>query len=247
MDIVRLSKKEQIELGRRSRNGDTKAREKLIVQNMDLARSAVLSYSPKDEIRDDMFQEAFKGLVIAVDKYNPDKNTTFGTFAIWHMRSCINRSGILFKSPVYFPAGQREVIRAIRKTYNNICAETGRAPDYKEVAERTGACDNTVLYAIDMLSESDPENQTIKPTVDEELTKLEVMHKLKEAISELPEIEQYVVNKLLGMHEEGPVPISYIASTIGMSQQGASYVKDRAFAKLRKKIGKSYYRSIIND
>lgn len=80
--LVVLKEKEKIELLQQMKNGDTKARDKLIYGNLRLVLSVVQRFSNRGENMDDLFQVGVIGLIKAIDNFNVDLNVRFSTYAV---------------------------------------------------------------------------------------------------------------------------------------------------------------------
>ncbi len=77
-----LSSEEQTELLKRSKNGDTAARNTLIDGNLRLVLSIVQRFSTRKESMDDLFQVGCIGLIKAVDNFNTELDVRFSTYAV---------------------------------------------------------------------------------------------------------------------------------------------------------------------
>ena len=65
-----------------TRRDDVRAREELIERFIPLARQLAGRYSYTEEPHDDLVQVACLGLVKAVDRFEPDRGTTFVNYAV---------------------------------------------------------------------------------------------------------------------------------------------------------------------
>src|SRR5947199_9165254 len=70
------------DLWRRAGAGDRHARERLIEDNMPLARSLAVQYRHAREPLEDLCQVAMLGLVKAVDRFQPDRGIAFASYAV---------------------------------------------------------------------------------------------------------------------------------------------------------------------
>lgn len=76
-----LSEAEEAEALERLRQGDPKAREKLIVHNLRLVAHVVKKFDLKDEEYDELIQIGAFGLIKAIDTFQPEKGTKLATYA----------------------------------------------------------------------------------------------------------------------------------------------------------------------
>lgn len=83
-----LSQEDELSLFHAWRNGkDHRARDRLIVAHMRLCYSVAHNYDSNEEHARDLAQEGVFGLIKALEKYDPEKGTRFGTYARWWVRA----------------------------------------------------------------------------------------------------------------------------------------------------------------
>ena len=76
-----LSQREEEEYFRRMREGDKKAREKLIEHNLRLVAHIVKKYYTASESQEDLISIGTIGLIKAIDSFNPKNGARFATYA----------------------------------------------------------------------------------------------------------------------------------------------------------------------
>ena len=108
--------------------------EQLYTQNAGMIEKIIRQYKGIED-PDDLRQESFFGLVKAAELWNPDRNCTFLTYAVYWVKSGINRyiseSGAVIRIPEY----RRDLIRHYHKTKNSYYMRFGRVPDDSEYME----------------------------------------------------------------------------------------------------------------
>ena len=88
-----LTPAEQHELAARIKAGDQVAREALIVANLRLVVNIARRYYSYGATLDDLIQEGSRGLIYAVERYDPEThNTRFSTYASYWIRNTIQRA-----------------------------------------------------------------------------------------------------------------------------------------------------------
>src|SRR3712207_4567377 len=133
-----LTHGEEIDLGRRVRAGDKKARGMLIEKNLRLVVSVAKKYRGMGLPFGDLIQEGNIGLMKAADKYDPERGWRFATYATWWIRQAIQRAVADKGRTIRVPVHMGEKIRKMARVYNELSAELSRDPTDEEVAERIG-------------------------------------------------------------------------------------------------------------
>jgi RNA polymerase sigma factor for flagellar operon FliA len=121
-------------------------REQMIVQNLPLVTYVVGKMSNENGSsvidREDAIAYGIEGLIQAVDSYDPERGTTFASFAIRRIRGsildAIRRMDIL-------PRSLRRNAREVERASLELSQLLGRWPSTKELALRTGMGTEQVL------------------------------------------------------------------------------------------------------
>src|ERR671932_613646 len=131
-----LTHQEEIDLSRRVKAGDTKARRRLVEKNLRLVVSVAKKYRGYGLPFEDLIQEGNIGLMKAVEKFDPDRGFRFSTYATWWIRQAVQRAvadkGRTIRVPVHMGEKMRKAIRA----YREVSVELKRKPTEEELAER---------------------------------------------------------------------------------------------------------------
>src|SRR5215218_6654718 len=133
-----LTHEEEIDLGRRAREGDETARSTLIEKNLRLVIPVAKKYRGMGLPFGDLIQEGNVGLMRAADKFDPEKGFRFSTYATWWIRQAVQRAVADKGRTIRVPVHMGEKIRKMARVYNELSTELGRKPTDEEVAGRIG-------------------------------------------------------------------------------------------------------------
>ena len=112
-----LSRSQEIDLIIRSRDGDRRAIDSLVLHNLRLIAAIAKKYSRRSEVPlEDLLQEGVIGIHTAIAKFDINKGCKFSTYATWWIRQSIVKSienGSILSQPAYFVQFKSWVCRAI--------------------------------------------------------------------------------------------------------------------------------------
>lgn len=121
----------------------------LVEEHLRLARAFARRYDHRGVALDDLEQVARVGLVLAVDRYDPEVGVKFSTFAGRTIDGELKR---YFRDRAWalrVPRRSKDLGVAVRRSIEELTQTLGRSPTTAELAERVGADPDEVLEAID--------------------------------------------------------------------------------------------------
>jgi RNA polymerase sigma-B factor len=134
-------------LARYHREGDAAAREQLVERFLPLARQLARRYQRGGEQLDDLVQVASLGLLKAIDRFDPRRETAFSSFAVPTILGELKRHFRDKGWAVRVPRDLQELAVKVDRVADDMARELGRAPTPTEIAERIGATLEQVLEA----------------------------------------------------------------------------------------------------
>ena len=130
-----LTADEEKEIGRRARDGDEAARQRMIESNLRLVVKIARRYINRGLPLLDLIEEGNLGLIHAVKKFDPERGFRFSTYATWWIRQTIER-GIMNQSrTVRLPIHIIKDINACLRAARRLRQQNARAPTMAELAE----------------------------------------------------------------------------------------------------------------
>lgn len=129
-----LSKEEEKEITQRVKNGDEKAKTKLIQSNLKLVVHIAKKYQNRGLDLLDLIQEGNIGLIKAVEKFEPDKEFKFSTYATWWIMQAMTRSIANKGRQVRIPVYNVDMINKLKKVKSTLQIQLNRMPNIEELA-----------------------------------------------------------------------------------------------------------------
>jgi RNA polymerase sigma-B factor len=145
---ARTGHRSENELFARARRGDERSREELVKRFMPLARSLALRYQRSGEPLDDLLQVASLGLVKAIDRFDPEREIAFSSYAVPTILGEIKRYFRDRTWAVRVPRGLQELSMRIDRVVAGLSEELHRSPSVAEIAQALRATEEEVLEAL---------------------------------------------------------------------------------------------------
>src|SRR3712207_4342187 len=245
-----LTHEEELDLARRTREGDRRARSKLIERNLRLVIPVAKKYRGMGLPFGDLIQEGNIGLMKAADKFDPEKGFRFSTYATWWIRQAIQRAVADKGRTIRVPVHMGEKIRKMARAYNELSAEFEREPTDEEVAARlewTADEVRTVKGAMpdagslnQFLTTNDDSSEVGDFVEDEQAsdTAGEVMREmetegLQVAIEGLPERHRHVLVRRYGLDDQKPATLADLSEELGISRERVRQLQREAERMLK--------------
>lgn len=131
---------------RASRDPAIKAR--LVDMNMDLVRSLAHRFANRGEPFDDLVQVASIGLLKSIDRFDPDRNVKFATYAVPTIVGELKRYFRDRTGTIRLPRGLRERSHVLNSVVQKLSQEQGRSPGIAEISQASGLSEDEVIEVL---------------------------------------------------------------------------------------------------
>ena len=220
-------------------------RDELVKEFLPLARRLALRYRHTSESVDDLTQVAYVGLVLAADRYDPERGISFSSYAIPTIVGELRRHIRDHAWAARVPRGLQENVLRVTSVSSDLSGRLGRSPTPAELAKESGLETDQVLEAMEAASayEADSLDQRMGGDDDEREPLLNTLGavepgydlveygaSMRPAMAQLSEQERAIV----AMRFYQDLTQSEIARRIGVSQMQVSRVLRRAVDRLAK-------------
>lgn len=247
-NIKRLPEEELTALWHKYLNdkSDKTARDTLIVQYIYLIRYVVGRVKvtlPATISVEDIAGYGVEGLINAIERYSPQKNTRFETYALIRIRgSILDR----IRAQDFLPRSVRQKIKEIKNAQENLKQELGRMPTTNEVAEFLDMAPDKIIQLLsedatitsiydkkgnneDSVEVIDTIEDTNKLNPQEQAEEKNVKQELERALSRLPERERVI----MVLYYQENMTLKEIGETINMSESRVCQLHAQSIMKLK--------------
>lgn len=143
-----LKSSETMELLRRSKAGDAKARQELIEGNLRLVLSVIQRFAGRGESVDDLFQVGCVGLIKAIDNFDVNQPVKFSTYGVPMIVGEIRRY-LRDNSAIRVSRSIRDLAYRVLQCKEALTASLGREPTLEEIAQSLALPRQEVAQALD--------------------------------------------------------------------------------------------------
>ena len=198
----------------------------------------------------DLISYGLLGLISAIERYDPDRDIKFETYAIVRIKGAIIDE---LRALDWVPRSVRSRAREIERAIAELEAKLGRAPTDEEIAHKIGISQDELEESLTDISRSsiaaldelwsggaDGDQVSLLDTIEDQagprpadaLDETEVRETLADAIARLPEREMRVIT--LDYYEE--LTLREIGEVLGVTESRVSQLHTKAVLRLRSRL-----------
>ena len=140
----------QAELIRQAQDGDKKARDKVVSDNLGLVHAIVRRFEKRGHDREELFQIGCIGLIKAIDHFDLSLNLAFSTYAVPMIIGEIRRY-MRDNSSIRVSRSLRDTAYKAIYAKENYVKQNMREPTVQEIAQEIGIAKEDIVYALDAI------------------------------------------------------------------------------------------------
>ncbi len=260
--LPRVSPDDERTLGRRIREGDQRALQRLVEANLRFVVSYAKRYRGCGLSFLDLINEGNIGLIEAAKRFDPEKGVKFITYAVWWVRQAIIHALSDQSGAFRLPQKQANLLYRIGKAQSNLRSELRRMPTTEEIATRMDVAVSDVTNLLQVSDEnislsavideehdfhlSDKLEQDTIPSADFILLKNSLRHLLRNALDELDAKEDKVVRLRFGLDGADPKTLKEIGEMMNLSRERIRQIEAQALDKLNRSQKCQQLRGYLN-
>ena len=260
--IPLLTYEEEYDLALKAKNGDKKARERLIHSNLRFVVSVAKKFRGQGIPLEDLINEGNIGLMTAVDKFEPEKGYHFISYAVWWVRQAILKALAEQSRPVRLPLNRsNELIQIVRAKNELLKSGENSDPSAEDIAEKTGLERNLVKSLMDITREMISFDSPIKgdeegdssyfdfvedksQTPEEDVVNHMMEKDVRSLLGVLGDKERDIIEKRYGFNGREPMSLKAIGDEYNLTKERIRQIEKSALEKLRNNgdsVGLEYY------
>ena len=243
-----LTREEEIELTKRLKEGDAEARSKLIRSNLRFVITIAKQYKNSGLLLEDLISEGNLGLIIAADRFDPDKGYHFISYAVYWIRQSILRAINEKSRLIRLPLNKAMDLVDLERTVHQYYYKSGYTPDVNELAAILNKDPNDILHIMSMSTEHvslegeynyDGMKDRLIDTIEDKTSKnleetainKELMEELKTAIEGLSDIEKQIINARYGIDQERKT-LKEVGEMFSFTKERIRQIEKKALRKM---------------
>jgi RNA polymerase primary sigma factor len=254
-----LSAEDERALARRIQNQEEDhvdamlAREEMILANLRLVVSVAKRYIGRGMLLADLVEEGNVGLVHAVEKFDPEMETRFSTYATWWIKQAVRRALMNKVKTVRIPSYLAEELNRWRVFAREFEQRESRPPEDDELVARFRPPAGRRKLLLRLFRTTPPGSasvsldllfEAVDAVVDPRAARPDLLDftswekaDLARLVGDLPEREAQIIRMRFGMEPiEAPMTLREIGAALGISRERARQLEHAAVKRLREAL-----------
>ena len=235
--------------------GNLEAHQRMLRSNLRLVVSIAKKYSPGNDpdMLMDLIQEGNLGLMRAVDRFQPGRNTRFSTYGVYWIKQAILRA-LKARRTVRLPENVVDRLLKMQRTKQRLYQLLGRVPTPEEIAQEMEATLVEIrrleaaaaeVVSLDQTSRGADQSESsslgdlladVEAPQPDDVAITELMRvEIQREVATLPAREQQILALRFGLSGNKPHTLEDIGHEFGVSRERVRQLQNAALERLRKR------------
>jgi RNA polymerase primary sigma factor len=245
-----LTREEEVELATKAKEGDPRAKERLINANLRFVVNVAKKYQNQGLPLDDLISEGNIGLINAIERFEVEKGYHFISYAVWWIRQAILKAICEKSRTIRLPLNRANELVQIEKLKKELSVDNGEEASDKEIARLLGLSENMVRDLInisrDMVSLETPvfdekQSSTLGDFVEDGSGQtpdaLTINDSLKDeinkALATLTDKESQIIQWRFGLNNNKPLSLKEIGTRYNLTKERIRQIEKKALQRLQ--------------
>ena len=246
-----LTQEEEKKLGYKIKRGDREAIKELVKRNLRFVVSLAKRYKGLGVPLMDLINEGNLGLIKAAEKFDPDKDVKFISYAAWWIKQSIMKYITEQSVPIKIPLKAKNRLQkldSLKDEYKKVFNEEPSEEELmviSDLSERELKNAELTRFRFESLDNYVGDNNDIslgdlisseEESVEEKHIKESLIEEVSEFLEELPEREKDIIKLRYGLYDGRPRTLREIGEKYSISKERVRQLENNILNKLKRRF-----------
>ena len=249
--IPLMAREEEYELALKAKQGHIIARDKILKANLRFVVSVAKKYQCSAFELNDLINEGNIGLMIAIDKFDPEKGYHFISYAVWWIRQTILKAIYEKGKMIRLPSNKTNDIIKIEKARKSLKAKLSEEEELEQVAIMLNMTPLHVqemmmiskdVFSLDSKVGGDEADSNSLGEMLEDITsispednviEIDMKEQIDNALSTLTEKEAEILRYRFGLNGKKSMSLKEVGEVFNLSKERIRQIEKKAIKRLQ--------------